>query len=161
MVLVEIIKEVFYRESRVCYLIAVRTPFVRQPSHFIESFDDLEKLSEVFYPKEFSSEKNSNTQALYIVDRAVLLPKMTYRKALAEDNDDIIALQEIEMPELREELGDYYIAEEVMRQDSEAEKSFLVVAETSNQCEETEMVLFLWMTTDIDILFANSDLKDS
>ncbi|XP_044317967.1 uncharacterized protein LOC108043048 isoform X2 [Drosophila rhopaloa] len=153
MVLVEIIKEVFYRESRVCYLIAVRTPFVRQPSHFIESFDDLEKLSEVFYPKEFSSEKNSNTQALYIVDRAVLLPKMTYRKALAEDNDDIIALQEIEMPELREELGDYYIAEEVMRQDSEAEKSFLVVAETSNQCEETEMVLFLWMTTDIDILF--------
>jgi len=31
-----------------------------------------------------------------------------------EDNDDIIALQAVEMPELREELGEFYIAEEVL-----------------------------------------------
>ncbi|XP_052841054.1 cilia- and flagella-associated protein 61 isoform X2 [Drosophila gunungcola] len=153
MVLVEIIKEVFYRENRVWYLIAVRTPLVRQPSHFMETFDDLEKISQIFYPLEFCTEKNCNTQSLYIVDRFSVLPKITYRKALAEDNDDVIELLEFEMPELREKLGDYYIAEEVMRQDPGAEKSLLVVAETSNQCEETEMVLFLWMTTDIDILF--------
>jgi len=70
-----------------------------------------------------------------------------------EDNDDIIALQAVEMPELREELGEFYIAEEVMRQDSDAEKSLLVVAETTNQCEETDLAIFLWLTTDIDILF--------
>jgi len=81
-VLVEIIKEVLYRENRVWYLIAVRNPYVRQPSHFNETFDDLEKIAEVFYPHEFSTENNSNTQSLYIVHRFDILPRITYRKAL-------------------------------------------------------------------------------
>nr|XP_044251728.1 cilia- and flagella-associated protein 61 isoform X1 [Drosophila takahashii] len=139
-VLVEIVKEVLYRENRVWYLIAVRPPYVRQPSHFVESYDDLEKIAQVIYPQEFSTDKNSNTQSLYIVQSP-------------EDNDDIIELQSVEMPELREELGEFYIAEEVMRQDADAKKSLLVVAETTNQCQETEMALFLWLSTDIDIMF--------
>ncbi|XP_017077747.1 cilia- and flagella-associated protein 61 isoform X2 [Drosophila eugracilis] len=138
--LLEIIKEVLYRENRVWYLIAVKTPAVRQPHHFIETFDDLAKISHVFYPQEYSLENNSVTQSLYIVDRA-------------EDNDDVVALQEAEMPELRVELGDYYIAEEVLRQDAEATKSMLIVAETTNQCQETELSIFMWLTTGIDILF--------
>ncbi|XP_050743585.1 cilia- and flagella-associated protein 61 isoform X2 [Drosophila biarmipes] len=152
-VLVEIVKEVLYRENRVWYLIAVRTPYVRQPFHFNETFDDLEKIAKVYYPREFSTENNPNTQSLCIVHRFDILRKITYRKALPEDNDEIIALQAIEMPKLREELGEFYIAEEVMRQDADAEKSLLVVAETANQCEETDIAIFLWLTTDIDILF--------
>ncbi|KMY95857.1 cilia- and flagella-associated protein 61 isoform X2 [Drosophila simulans] len=149
-VLVEIIKDVLYRESRVWFLIAVRSPYMPQPIHFVETFDDLEKISKVFYPLEYSMDKNNNTQSLYIVDRFVLLPRISYRKALAEDNDDIIAMQEVENPEMREELGDYYIAEEVMGQNP---KSMLVVAETINQSEQSEMAIFLWLSSDIDILF--------
>ncbi|EDW56825.1 GM15944 [Drosophila sechellia] len=136
-VLVEIIKDVLYRESRVWFLIAVRSPYMPQPIHFVETFDDLEKISKVFYPLEYSMDKNNNTQSLYIVDRA-------------EDNDDIIAMQEVENPEMREELGDFYIAEEVMGQNP---KSMLVVAETINQSEQSEMAIFLWLSSDIDIMF--------
>ncbi|XP_032572075.1 cilia- and flagella-associated protein 61 [Drosophila sechellia] len=149
-VLVEIIKDVLYRESRVWFLIAVRSPYMPQPIHFVETFDDLEKISKVFYPLEYSMDKNNNTQSLYIVDRFVLLPRISYRKALAEDNDDIIAMQEVENPEMREELGDFYIAEEVMGQNP---KSMLVVAETINQSEQSEMAIFLWLSSDIDIMF--------
>lgn len=81
-VLVEIIKDVLYRESRVWFLITVRCPYVPQPIHFVETFDDLEKISQVFYPLEYSMDKNNNTQSLYIVDRFVILPRITYRKAL-------------------------------------------------------------------------------
>ncbi|XP_026836948.1 cilia- and flagella-associated protein 61 isoform X3 [Drosophila erecta] len=136
-VLVEIIKDVLYRENRVWFLIAVRTPYVSQPKHFVESFEDLEKICQVFYPLEYSMDWNNNTQSLYIVDRA-------------EDNDDVIAIQAVENPELREELGDYYIAEEVMAQNP---RSMLVVGEIINQCQESEMAIFLWLSSDIDIVF--------
>ncbi|KAH8234415.1 hypothetical protein KR038_009519, partial [Drosophila bunnanda] len=148
----EIMKEVFYRENRVWYIITVRTPDVRQPTHFKEIFDDLEQLSKVYYPQEFSVE-NDNTQSLYVVVRFEHLPRITYRKALAEDNDDIIAIQEIEMPEMREELGDYYIAEVIMSQEPGSEKNLLVVGEMTNQNEEAEIAVFLWLSTEIDIRF--------
>ncbi|KAH8402349.1 hypothetical protein KR009_011514 [Drosophila setifemur] len=152
-VIPEIVEELFYRESRVWFLITIRTPNVQQPSHFAETFTELEHISKIFYPREYSSETNPNTQSLYIVHRTELLPKITFRKALAEDNDDVIAIQEPEMPELRQELGEFYIAEEVMGQDLGDGKSLLVVAETTNRSQETKMALFLWMTSDIDIRF--------
>ncbi|XP_017024545.1 cilia- and flagella-associated protein 61 isoform X1 [Drosophila kikkawai] len=152
-VIAEIINEVFYMENRVWYLIAVKTPNVRQPKHFMETFDDLEELSKVFYPREYCLENNNNTQSLYIVDRFELLPKITYRKALAEDNDDIIAIQEVEIPELRKELGDFYIAEVVMSQSLGSEKDILIVGEMSNNDQDAEIYVFMWLSTDIDIRF--------
>ncbi|KAH8389744.1 hypothetical protein KR200_000871 [Drosophila serrata] len=152
-VISEIMRQVFYRENRVWYIITVRTPNVRQPSHFNESFEDLEELSKVFYPQEFCAEKNDNTQSLYIVIRFEQMPWMTYRKALAEDNDDIIALQEVEMPEMRQTLGDFYIAEAIMGQKPGSEKNLLVVGEMSTQNEETEIAVFMWLSGDIDIRF--------
>ncbi|KAH8253481.1 hypothetical protein KR032_005678, partial [Drosophila birchii] len=147
-----IMKEVFYRENRVWYLITVRTPNVRQPTHLRESFEDLEELAKVFFPREYSLE-NSNTQSLYIVNRFERMPQITYRKALAEDNDDIIAIQEVEMPEMRRELGDFYIAEMILSQEPESKKNLLVVGEMSNNNEDTEIGVFIWLSTDIDIRF--------
>lgn len=40
-----------------------------------------------------------------------------------------------------------------MRQDPGAEKNLLIVGELFNQCQETEMAIFQWLTTDIDIPF--------
>lgn len=59
------------------------------------------------------------------------------------------------MPELREELGDYYIAEELMYQERKPDEEcdLLVVAEMNNKCQETELAIFLWMTTNVDIRF--------
>ncbi|KAH8284805.1 hypothetical protein KR054_001226, partial [Drosophila jambulina] len=152
-VVAEIIKEVFYRENRVWYLIAVRPPTVREPTHFRETYDDLAALSKVFYPRDYCVETNYNTQSLYIVDRYERMPKITYRRALADDNDDIIEIHEAEVPEMRQKLGDYYIAEEIMSQDPGSDKNLLIVGEINNQNEETEIAVFFWLSTDIDIRF--------
>ncbi|XP_041448084.1 uncharacterized protein LOC111080538 isoform X2 [Drosophila obscura] len=148
-----ILRDIFYRENRIWYLITVKSPTIPQPTYYAETFEDLEKYADVFYPREFSIENNFNTQALYVIFRFKLLPKITYRKALPEDNDDIVAIHEYEYPEMREQLGDFYIAEEILRTDSAREKSFLIVAETENECQQTETAVFLWLSTDIDILF--------
>ncbi|XP_001360498.2 cilia- and flagella-associated protein 61 isoform X1 [Drosophila pseudoobscura] len=148
-----ILRELFYRENRVWFLITVKNPSIAQPTYYVETFDDLEKYADVYYPREFSVENNFNTQELYIVYRFKLMRKITYRKALPEDNDDIVAIHEYEYPEMREELGDFYIAEEILRTDSGREKSFLIVAETENDCQEIETAVFIWLSTDIDIRF--------
>ncbi|KAH8327104.1 hypothetical protein KR074_002746, partial [Drosophila pseudoananassae] len=154
-VLAQVLQEVFYLENRATYFITVKMPNVKQQEHLKEYYGDLEKLCKIYYPREYSINNNFNTQSLYIVERFDMLPKITYRKALAEDNDDIIAIQEVEMPELREELGDFYIAEELMHQEREPQEEgdLLVVAEMNNKCQETELAIFIWMTTNFDIRY--------
>ncbi|SPP72843.1 cilia- and flagella-associated protein 61 [Drosophila guanche] len=148
-----ILRDILYRENRVWYIITVKSPKIPQPTHYAETFTDLEQYADIYYPREFSIENNFNTQALYVVYRLKLLPKITYRRALPEDNDDIVAIHEYEYPELRAELGDFYIAEEILRTDSGRQKSFLIVAETENECQQTETAVFIWLSTDIDIRF--------
>lgn len=80
--LLALLREVFYIENRVWYLITVRTPVLQEDLYYAESFDDLEKYATVYYPREFSISSNSNTQSLYITKRFRVLPKITYRKAL-------------------------------------------------------------------------------
>lgn len=80
--LLALIREVFYRENRLLYLIAVRMPYLAKHTHYIEHFDDLAKYCQIFYPREFSIESNANTQSVFIVKRYGLLPAITYRKAL-------------------------------------------------------------------------------
>ncbi|XP_034480066.1 cilia- and flagella-associated protein 61 [Drosophila innubila] len=152
-VLRDVLLEVFYIEIRVTYVIAVKMPVLPHYSSFYaESFDDLEKLAKVYYPREFSISSN-NTQSLYIVHRYNLLPRITYRKALAEDNDDIIEIHEYELPQMRAEFGDFYIAEELMRQDEEAKNNVLIVAETENELQELTTSGFLWLDSNVNIRF--------
>lgn len=82
-VLRDVLLEVFYIEIRISFVIAVRMPELPHYSSFYaESFDDLEKLAKIYYPREFSISSNNNTQSLYFVHRYNLLPRIIYRKAL-------------------------------------------------------------------------------
>ncbi|XP_030387028.1 cilia- and flagella-associated protein 61 [Scaptodrosophila lebanonensis] len=148
-----ILKEVFYTENKVLYLMTVKMPKTPQHKYYYESFSDLKPYARVLYPREFDLENNPVTQSLYVVYRYDILPKINYRKALAEDNDDIIEIQEAELPEIRAELGDYYIAEELMRQDEAAHKTFIIVAEIENISKEFQTGGFIWLSTDIDIKY--------
>jgi len=81
--LLDVLREVFYIENRITFVITVRMPELPHYSHYYaESFDDLQKYAKIFYPREFSIPPNSNTQSLYIIHRNNLLPRITYRKAL-------------------------------------------------------------------------------
>ncbi|KAH8307392.1 hypothetical protein KR044_011244 [Drosophila immigrans] len=152
--LLHIQREVFYIENRINYLIAVKMPTMCETiNYYKEEFDDMEKYAKIFYPREFSIQSNPNTQSLYIVHRYSLLARINYRKALAEDNDDIVEIQECEFPELRAELGDFYIAEELMRQDVEAKNNVLIVAETENDSKEQTTSGFLWLESEVDVRF--------
>ncbi|XP_030555401.1 cilia- and flagella-associated protein 61 isoform X1 [Drosophila novamexicana] len=151
--LLALLREVFYIENRVWYLITVRTPVLQEDLYYAESFDDLEKYATVYYPREFSISSNSNTQSLYITKRFRVLPKITYRKALAEDNDDIIEIHEHELPEMRAELGDFYIAEELMRTDEDAKNSVIIVAELVNEKQDSHTAGFIWLDAKVDIRF--------
>ncbi|KAH8305921.1 hypothetical protein KR018_004134 [Drosophila ironensis] len=65
-----------------------------------------------------------------------------------------MGILEEEIPGTYEEFGDYYIAEELLRSEDNSNNSdILVVAETLNVRQETEMAIFMWLTTDIDIRF--------
>ncbi|KAM8711239.1 hypothetical protein ACLKA7_000387 [Drosophila subpalustris] len=150
----EVLRGVFYLEIRITFVITVRMPELSYySSYYAESFDDLEKLAKIFYPRDFSITSNSNTQSLYIIHRYGLLPRITYRKALAEDNDDIIEIHENELPEMRAELGDFYIAEELMRQDEGAKNNVLIVAETESELQELQTSGFFWLESEVDIRF--------
>ncbi|KAH8370674.1 hypothetical protein KR093_004626 [Drosophila rubida] len=152
--LLQIQREAFFIENRISYLIAVKMPTLRENSGFYaETFTDLEKNAKIFYPREFSIQSNPNTQCLYIVHRYGLLAKINYRKALAEDNDDIVEIHECEFPEMREELGDFYIAEELMRHDQDAKNNVLIVAETEDDNKEQTTSGFLWLEANVDIRF--------
>ncbi|XP_034109209.1 cilia- and flagella-associated protein 61 isoform X1 [Drosophila albomicans] len=152
--LLHIQREAFYIENRIMYLIAVKMPELDDiSSYYSENFEDMEKYAKIFYPREFSIQTNSDTQSLYIVHRYSLLSKINYRKALAEDNDDIVEIHECEFPEMRAELGDFYIAEELMRHDKEAKNNVLIVAETENDLKEQTTSGFLWLESEVDIRF--------
>ncbi|XP_023037946.1 cilia- and flagella-associated protein 61 [Drosophila willistoni] len=150
-----LLREAFFCEPRIVYLISVKNPDVQQHAYYVESFDDLAKYAIIYYPRDFDINNNVNTQCLYIIYRfsRLMMNRITYRKALAEDNDDIIDIHKYELPEMHQELGDYYIAEEIMRTDENAHKTFLVVAELVNQSQETETAGFLWLSTDLDLLY--------
>lgn len=64
-----------------------------------------------------------------------------------EDNDDIFEMHEYEYPEVRDQIGPYYIAEELLRQDEEAKSNILIVAEFE---KESQLAGFLWLESDVD-----------
>ncbi|XP_017959932.1 cilia- and flagella-associated protein 61 [Drosophila navojoa] len=151
--LLALIREVFYRENRLLNLIAVRMPYLAKHTHYIEHFDDLAKYCQIFYPREFSIESNANTQSVFIVNRYGILPTITYRKALAEDNDDIVEMHSRELPEMRAALGDFYIAEELMRTDANAKDSVIIVMEMQNENQESMTAGFMWLNANVDIRY--------
>lgn len=80
-IIAEVARELFYIENGVRFLIAIKVPAWERNRVYVESYDDLEKYAESYYPFEFDL-SNANTQSLFIIKRLSLLPTLTFRKAL-------------------------------------------------------------------------------
>lgn len=56
-------------------------------------------------------------------------------------------------PEVRAQHGDFYVAEELLRTDEDAQKNLLIVAEVENGLNEPQITGFLWLESEVDIYF--------
>ncbi|KAM7343044.1 cilia- and flagella-associated protein 61-like [Cochliomyia hominivorax] len=140
----ELLCEIFYRENKLRYILIAECPdYSRYQGMPEPNYYCLEEFSVVFYPKCFSVNSCPNTQKLHVIMRDDMLPRMRYRKALPEDNDDIIDIADKDRPDLKEELGEYYIAEELLANT----KSLLIVAEINNVTAG-----FVWLSDNVNLL---------
>ncbi|XP_061388706.1 cilia- and flagella-associated protein 61-like [Musca vetustissima] len=137
--------EIFQRENKIRYILAIESPEYRykydkdRPDYYC-----LQSFSLVYYPKCFSAITCPNTQRIYVIRRDDVIPKMRYRRALPEDNDDIVDLVDRDRPDVKQQLGEYYIAEELL---SESTNSVLVITEIS-----LITAGFIWLNGHVDIL---------
>ncbi|XP_052750264.1 cilia- and flagella-associated protein 61 [Galleria mellonella] len=74
---------------------------------------------------------NDNTQFLLTAMRQEFCPKLRIRRAVEEDNDDIVEILDKKCPRLKELYGDYYISEIIGRHPDMNRK--LIVAEAQDQ----------------------------
>lgn len=65
-----------------------------------------------------------------------------------QDNDYIVEMHEHDNPDVRAQHGDFYVAEELMRNDKAAKNSLLIVAEVENGLDELSG--FLWLESEVD-----------
>ncbi|XP_073848569.1 cilia- and flagella-associated protein 61-like [Musca autumnalis] len=137
--------EIFQRENKIRYIIAVQCPeygFKYEKDY--PNYYCLEQFSSIYYPKSFSAISCPNTQQIYVIRRDEVIPKMRYRRALPEDNDDIVELVDRDRPDVKHQLGEYYIAEELL---SETSNSVLVITEIFNMTAG-----FIWLNGHVDTL---------
>ncbi|XP_065369067.1 cilia- and flagella-associated protein 61-like [Calliphora vicina] len=140
----QLLCEIFYRENKLRYIVVAECPdYRRYPEKDNQNYSCLEAFSMIFYPKCFSVISCANTQKIHVIMRDSVLPQMRYRKALPEDNDDIVDVIDHDRPDLKEQLGEYYIAEELL---SDA-KSLLIVTEINNITAG-----FIWLNDNIRLL---------
>lgn len=78
----EAARSLFYREHAVRFLIAIKVSDRDDSTYYCETYTDLEKYAEGFYPHEFDMSTNTNMQSLFIIKRDSLMSKITFRKAL-------------------------------------------------------------------------------
>ncbi|XP_011293922.1 cilia- and flagella-associated protein 61-like isoform X1 [Musca domestica] len=137
--------EIFQRENKIRYIIAVQCPEygVKYPKDRPDYYC-LEQFSTVYYPKCFSAITCPNTEQIHVIRRDDVIPKMRYRRALPEDNDDIVELVDRNRPDVKQQLGEYYIAEELL---SESSNSVIVITEISHMTAG-----FIWLNGHVDIL---------
>ncbi|XP_075169795.1 cilia- and flagella-associated protein 61-like isoform X2 [Haematobia irritans] len=125
----KVLNEIFMRENKVRYIIAVQYPdygFKKEKER--PDYYCLEQFSTRFYPYCFSAIACPNPERIHVICRDDIIQKMSYRFATPEDNDDVVELVDQDRPDIREVLGDYYIAEELL---SESSNSILIVTEIS------------------------------
>ncbi|XP_018803936.1 PREDICTED: cilia- and flagella-associated protein 61-like [Bactrocera latifrons] len=144
-----ILVEFFHREFKIRYIAIVQMP--DDPNLSPEDtpcYDMLQGISTVLYPRAFSVQKCRNVQRLHIIHRNSVIERMRYRLALPEDNDDIVEVIDVDRPDLREEYGDFYIAEELQKEIDEDDKHNTFIA-----CElQHQTVGFIWLNDDVSII---------
>ncbi|XP_034480067.1 cilia- and flagella-associated protein 61 [Drosophila innubila] len=150
-----VLLEVFYREHKVGFVI-----ITRPPNYSAKEYELLEKYGRVYYPNDFDMYTRKNLPTIIIISRANIMPMVTFRKALPEDNDDVIEMIDVEEPHMREEHGDYYIAELLLGTSGKMDKDKIIVTEDSIQSSGSTGMM--WLSEDIDIeqLIKNYDLEN-
>ncbi|XP_037895350.1 cilia- and flagella-associated protein 61-like [Glossina fuscipes] len=141
----QIVEEFFFRENKIRFIITAEAPDCPSAysaySHGRPSFQCLEAVSHIFYPVCFSAITCPNTECIHVIYRDEMISTMRYRLALPEDNDDIVEIVHADRPELKESLGDFYIAEELLATSS---KSLLIITEIHNITSG-----FVWLNEDL------------
>ncbi|XP_037715986.1 cilia- and flagella-associated protein 61 isoform X2 [Drosophila subpulchrella] len=80
------------------------------------------------------------------------MPVISFRKALPEDNDDIVEMIDSEDPELRKKHGDFYIAEHLLNVDGSEEDDKIIIAEFEEEiADNVKGAGLMWLSDSIDI----------
>uniref|UniRef100_B4MQB4 GK21451 n=1 Tax=Drosophila willistoni TaxID=7260 RepID=B4MQB4_DROWI len=143
----QVIYEVFYRELRVFFILIAKPPTYGDGEYKL-----IESLGRTYYPKDFKVTANTPCPSIIIIEREKIMPILSFRKALPEDNDDIVNIIDFEEPQLRENYGDFYIAELLMGTNGRLGTSKLIVAEVTNEAtEEVSNTGLMWLTDSLDM----------
>ncbi|XP_017868844.1 PREDICTED: cilia- and flagella-associated protein 61 [Drosophila arizonae] len=155
-ILKQVIMEVFYCEHKINYLI-----IARPPNYSAKEYDLLEDFGKVYYPNTFNMYGCRNLPTIIVISRNDFMPVINFRKALPEDNDDVIEMIDVEEPHMRKQYGDYYIAEILLgTSGGNMENDKIIVTEDSGPSAIGSTGM-MWLTDDTDIeqLIKNFDLE--
>ncbi|XP_022231899.2 LOW QUALITY PROTEIN: cilia- and flagella-associated protein 61 [Drosophila obscura] len=142
-ILKDIVTEIFYNEHKVNFLIVTR------PARSIKKIDPYESIQEygqTFYPKYSTLSEQRGLPSVIIINRRDVMPTISFRKALPEDNDDIVEVIDHEEPHLRQQNGDFYIAEELLDSERTGQNELIIVAELAE-----EIAGLMWLTDKLDV----------
>ncbi|XP_037941013.1 cilia- and flagella-associated protein 61-like [Teleopsis dalmanni] len=143
--LLHVLEEIFMRELKLRYILILQMPdmtYIRPND--IPDHDWLEPFSTIYYPIVFDP-ICKNVQCIHVIERESIIRDITYRRALPGDNDDIIDMMDMFCPQIRTELGDFYIAEELLHNANS--HSSLIVCEIKHKT-----IGFFWLNDNVDIL---------
>ncbi|XP_030388035.1 cilia- and flagella-associated protein 61 isoform X2 [Scaptodrosophila lebanonensis] len=157
-----VMSELFYREHRITYMITVKPPNYNSIDKLKLDYSLIENYGKSYYSTQYSLPTCNKYSSVIIVQRADVFPAITFRKALPEDNDDVLEMIDYEEPDLRIEHGDFYIAEVLMGTDESIEQDKIIVGEQVIEgSSDTTNIGLMWLTEEIDIpkLIQNYDLE--
>ncbi|KAH8284808.1 hypothetical protein KR054_001225 [Drosophila jambulina] len=142
-----IILEVFYNEHKVNYIIVVRPPGFSS-----KQYDAVGQFGKSYYPTNSTVAEMATAPSVIVIHRRDVMPVITFRKALPEDNDDIVEMIDSEDPRLRREHGDFYIAEHLLEMEGTKGSEEIIIAEFEE--EITEGVKgggLMWLSNSVDV----------
>ncbi|XP_017054350.1 cilia- and flagella-associated protein 61-like [Drosophila ficusphila] len=139
--------EVFYNEHKVNYVLVVRPP-----DALPGQYDAVEKFGKAYYPKYSKVSEQKYLPAVIIIQRKDVMPVLSFRKALPEDNDDIVEMIDSEDPELRRKHGDFYIAEHLLEAEGTSDNDKIIIAEFEEEiAENVKGAGLMWLSESIGI----------
>ncbi|BFG06398.1 cilia- and flagella-associated protein 61 [Drosophila madeirensis] len=151
-VLKDLVTELFYNEHKVNFLIVSRPP----SSLKNDAYEAIQQYGQTYYPTFSTLSEQRGLPSVIIINRRDVMPTISFRKALPEDNDDIVEMIDHEEPQLRQKNGDFYIAEELLDSERTGGKELIIVAELAEN-----IAGLMWLTDklDVELLATNFHLQ--
>ncbi|KAH8308894.1 hypothetical protein KR059_002754 [Drosophila kikkawai] len=146
-----IIMEIFYNEHRVNYMIVVKPPGLSSVA-----YEAVEALGKCYYPESSTVTEMASAPSIIVIQRRDVMPVLTFRKALPEDNDDIVEMIDSEDPHPRKEQGDFYIAEHLLAMEGSKEGAKgtekIIIAEFEEEITEgVKGAGLMWLSDYVDV----------